>query len=853
MTGFKTYRVLPKVPEDLRFLQTLANNVWWSWNIEASALFLRMDPALFREVKLNPVVLLAEIGQDRLEDLAADPSFIAHMKSVEASFNAEVLKSQHKRNVGDPHRCVAYFSMEFGLHESIHIYSGGLGILAGDHLKSASDLDIPLCGIGLFYREGYFEQTLDIWGKQIEAYPENHLHTLPISVATDTQGEPVRVSVPLPGMKLHAAVWRLNVGRIPLYLLDTNIPENPPELRAVTGRLYGGDKTNRLRQELLLGIGGMRALDAMGFEVAASHMNEGHAAFLGLERIAKGVNNKGISLRESHEFVRRTSIFTTHTPVPAGNETFNLGLVKPYLDAIEAEGGVSADFALSLGRAPNDANSQELSMTILGLSCSTYNNGVAKLHGIVERDMWKHLWPDFPVEEVPIGHVTNGVHVPTWIASDNSALYSTVLGPNWDVKMLTESQVKKIDHIRDEDLWRMHEASRAHLVRSARANLVNAATKRNASFDELAALRNVLNKDALTIGFARRFATYKRATLILSDLDRLKKILLNPSRPVQIIFAGKAHPADGEGKHLVERIAQFAKDPAIRGRVVFLENYNMRMARRLVRGVDVWLNTPRRPNEASGTSGMKACINGAIHVSTLDGWWPEGYDPSCGWAIGDSTEFPNIDQHDQSDAQALYNLLESEIIPTFYDRQDGELPLRWIAMMKESIKMSLNRFSSTRMVSDYFTGSYIPAMDAFAALGADNYAALRSDQVRVDALKAKWGGVSVSFPTAQPCLSRTFVGDEFPATVQVHLGDIAPEDVVVEFFSGRLDPMGQIGAGNGIEMDLQKKLGGGNHLYAQTVKCEEPGAFGFSARVMPRDVTFRNTMPGYMVWAVMDN
>lgn len=849
MTGFRTYRVLPKVPEALSFLQTLANNVWWSWNIEASRLFRRMDPTLFRESQYNPVVLLSKIGQARLEELAEDSSFIAHMNAVEVNFQKEVLTSKHWVKPDEPHRCIAYFSMEFGLHESIHIYSGGLGILAGDHLKSASDLDIPLCGIGLFYREGYFEQSVDGAGRQVESYPENDLHTLPIAEARTPSGEPVRISVPLPGAVLHAAVWRMEVGRIPLILLDTNVPENSPELRSVTRCLYGGDKLNRLRQEILLGIGGLRALDAMGYSVAASHMNEGHAAFLGLERIAKGIR-MGLSLRESQEFVRRTSIFTTHTPVPAGNETFDLGLLRPHLEAIHAEGGVSADLAISLGRAPHDEHSHELSMTILGLNCSAYSNGVAKLHGVVERHMWKHLWPDFPVEEVPIGHVTNGVHVPTWISTDNSNLYSSVLGPHWDVKLLKESQIAKIDHLRDEDLWRVHEASRAHLVRTARESLERAGIKRNASFEELAACRNVLDKDVLTIGFARRFATYKRATLILSDLERLKKILLDPARPVQIIFAGKAHPADGGGKDLVQRIVEFAKDPAIRGRVIFLENYNMRIARRLVRGVDVWLNTPRRPNEASGTSGMKACVNGAIHVSTLDGWWPEGYDPACGWAIGDGTEFPSAEQQDQSDAQALYNLLETEIIPTFYDRPQGELPVRWIAMMKASIKMSLNRFSSTRMVSDYCAKSYIPAMETYEALRADGFKQLRADVVKCDDLLAKWPQVRIFFPQPNRDMSRTFVGDTFDVTAQVMLGDIPPSDVVVEYFSGPLDHTERVDSGRGIEMQVLKDLGGGKYIYGAKVTCQESGAFGFSARILPRDVKLRETMPGYMAWAV---
>ncbi|NLB70326.1 MAG: glycosyltransferase family 1 protein, partial [Lentisphaerae bacterium] len=700
MERFKSFTVLPKVPEKLSFLQVLANNVWWSWNAEASSLFRRIDPELLRSTNFNPVEMLASVPQERLEELAEDTSFLSQMKSVEMQYNEEVLTSSHWEDINAPRRCIAYFSMEFGLQESIHIYSGGLGILAGDHLKAASDLDLPICAIGILYREGYFEQKLDSNGYQIEYYPENDVHTMPVSPVYDDNRNQIKISVPLPEGKLKATVWRLDVGRIPLFLLDTNLPENKAEFREVSGRLYGGDKLNRLRQEILLGIGGMRALEAMGYEVAVSHMNEGHAAFLGLERIAMAMSS-GLSLDEAYEFVHSTSVFTTHTPVPAGNETFDLGLLYPHLKAIEAEGGVSASVAMAMGRAPGDTKTNELSMTILGLHCSEYSNGVSELHGVVERDMWKHLWPDFPISEVPIGHITNGVHVPTWLSSDNNKLFSSVLGTNWDKHPITQSQIDKIDHIRDEDLWRVHEAARSHMIRVAREHLERCCMIRNDSFEELAAVRNVLDKDALTIGFARRFATYKRATLLFSDPARLKRILLNPSRPVQIVFAGKAHPADEEGKRFIQEVVRFSKDPELKGRIVFLENYNIRIARRLVRGVDVWLNTPRRPNEASGTSGMKACMNGAIHVSSLDGWWPEGYSRECGWAIGTNGDYHSIDIHDQSDAQALYNLLESEIIPTFYDRPFGELPVRWIAMMKASIKMSLRRFSTMRMVEDY--------------------------------------------------------------------------------------------------------------------------------------------------------
>lgn len=850
MIGFRAFTVLPRVPEALSFLQTLANNVWWCWNVDATALFERIDSALFRKLHLNPVCLLGTVDQDRLEELARDDSFLAAMRAVEGQFKAEVLTSKHWEKPGDLKRCVAYFSMEFGLHESIHIYSGGLGILAGDHLKSASDLDIPLCGIGILYREGYFEQNLDANGHQLESYPDNDVHELPVTQALDVNGAPFKISVPLPEGPLYATVWKLNVGRVPLFLLDANLPENNRELRSVTGRLYGGDKLNRLRQEILLGIGGLRALEAMGLDVAVSHMNEGHAAFLGLERIAKAVR-MGLSFGEAHELVRRTTAFTTHTPVPAGNETFDLSLLYPHLQAIEAEGGVAADVAVSMGQAPDGGNTAELSMTILGLSCSCFSNGVAELHGIVERDMWQHLWPDFPVEEVPIGHVTNGVHVPTWLSSENRTLCADVLGQGWQHGILCEEQLAKIDLIPDEEIWRLHEASRSHLIRSARQHMERAYQKRNAAFDELAVVRSALDKDSLTIGFARRFATYKRATLLLSDPERLKRILLDPSRPVQIVFAGKAHPADSEGKHLVQQISEFAKDPELKRNIIFLENYNMHIARRLVRGVDVWLNTPRRPNEASGTSGMKACINGALHVSTLDGWWPEGYNADCGWAIGSEQESPDYLHQDYSDAQALYNLLETEIVPTFYDRPNGKLPLRWIAMMKASIKMSLNRFSSTRMVSDYFNHAYEPALAASGTLRADDFAVLRAEVARNTVLKEKWSSIRLDRPVVDRDLTSNFVGDTFTVETKAHLNTLSPDDLLVELFIGDMDRQANITNGTSRPMERVEDLEDGVYRYRTTVTCSRAGAFGLSARITPCNAALRNEMPGYMVWAPM--
>ncbi|MBQ7667694.1 MAG: alpha-glucan family phosphorylase [Kiritimatiellae bacterium] len=849
MPTFKSFTVAPKVPENLSFLRTLAGNVWWSWDVEAMSLFQRINPTLLRELEFNPVRLLSHVGQARLEELAADSSFIAHMRSVEERFGKFVLSSRHWKTPGETNRrVIAYFSMEFGLHESVHIYSGGLGILAGDHLKSASDLDIPLVGIGLFYREGYFEQEIDASGWQIEGYPENDVHRLPISRCLGANGQPLLLSVPLADGELKFTAWKLMVGRIPLVLLDTNIPENPPHLRAVTGQLYGGDKLNRLRQEVLLGVGGLRAVEALGYEVACSHMNEGHAAFLGPERIARAMKRSGLTFDEARVFVRRTSVFTTHTPVPAGNETFNLQLLWPQLEAMERDGGLPAETVKNLGRAPQDP-SDELSMTILGLNCSLFDNGVAKLHGVVERDMWHHLWPEFPVEEVPIGHVTNGIHVPTWLSSDNGRLYTSVLGPDWDKTPLSEERASRIDHISDEEFWRVHEAARAHLVRIARESLERSARRRHGSPSEIEACRGALDKDALTIGFARRFATYKRATLLLSDPARLKRLLTDPAHPVQIVFAGKAHPADNGGKELIRRIVEFSRDPEVKGRIVFLENYNIHIARRMVRGVDVWLNTPRRPMEASGTSGMKACVNGAIHVSTLDGWWPEGYSPRCGWQIGDGQEFADEGQQNANDAQSLYNLLESEIVPAFYDRPHGELPLRWIGMMKESVKMSLARFSSTRMVADYFAGSYEPALGNYEALSAGGFAALKDDVARRNALFGSWGDVKIESVEADRDGSAIVVGDEFTVTAKVRLGSVREDDVRVELWIGRRDARGEVRSGEAKAMAPAGRAADAVKTYKATVKCADAGSFAFSARVVPASDAWRTTMPGFVRWA----
>ena len=856
MFKYHPYTVAPKIPEELSFLHTLAGNIWWSWNFQASALFRRMNPKLFKECQSNPLRMLAELPQERFEELRRDESFLAELAQVKELFEKEVLTSRHWKTFGEPHRCIAYFSLEFGLHESIHLYSGGLGILAGDHLKSASDLDLPIVGIGLFYREGYFEQRINEHGQQYEVYSVNDPQYLPMTRMTKPDGLPVLVSVPVcaPGGRIFASVWRLDVGRVPLLLLDTNIPENPPELRTVTGHLYGGDKLMRLRQELLLGIGGLRALRALGYEVAVSHMNEGHAAFLGPERMSQVQKDTGCDLETARELVRRTSVFTTHTPVPAGNETFRLDLLYPRLEAYCAEvGNITPEAIKMWGHDPHDEHYQELSMTVLGLNSAYYTNGVARKHGDVERAMWQHLWPELPRDEVPIGHVTNGVHVASWMSRGLRDLLTQRLGPGWENRALDAKKLDLVLQIPDEELWHIREHNRRHLVRSVRESAERSLRMRNAPASEIEHARTLLDPDALTIGFARRFATYKRATLLFRDIDRLARILADNARPVQFVFAGKAHPADEPGKEFIRRIIELSRDPRIHGRVVFLEDYDIRVARHLVRGVDVWLNNPRRPQEASGTSGMKACVNGGIHLSTLDGWWCEGYAPACGWAIGSEDTVGDEEYIDNAESQSLYSLLETEVIPSFYERADGSLPARWIHMMKESIRMSLRAFSSHRMVTDYMNLAYTPALVAYDMLSKDNAAPAATIVRTRERIAAQWGGVRVGDPVAEGDVSAARVGDSFRVSVEVSLGEIPPEAVSVEVVYGVLNSHGGMRSPKTLAMEKIADLGGGRYRYGSLLECSDTGRFGFTARAVPRGAEWRGLMPGYVTWATWDD
>ncbi len=846
MQNIQMFTVCPAVPEKLRFLETLSNNMWWCWEDQASNLFRRIDPQVWKNVDNNPIKLLSEVPQSRLEALSNDEAFLAQLEQVQERFEEDMANNGKGKDT--PHVC--YFSLEYGIHETLRIYSGGLGALAGDHLKSASDLKVPLAAVGLMYRQGYFRQYLDSDGFQQESYPENEVHMMPLEKVLDADGNDLTVSVQLPEGPLQACVWKLQVGRIPLYLLDANVPANSHEFRGITAQLYGGDKHNRLRQELLLGIGGFRALLAMGIEPAVCHMNEGHAAFLSMARMEHLMKGHGCTLEQAMEIVPRTSVFTTHTPVPAGNEYFAVDLLRPHLEAALQDTGLQVDQMLQLANPADQPMGSEASMTVLGLRCAKYANGVSKLHGEVAREMWAHLWPQKAIDEVPIKHVTNGVHLPTWLSSQNVDVFDRYIGPGWRKDPSSEETVAAVDQIPDEELWRAHELGRSRLIRAARTHAEKQYQARNATRVEIAQAKSILDHDTLTIGFARRFATYKRGALLLQNMERFEALLMDEDRPVQFLFAGKAHPHDHEGKELIRRLVHFARNAKVRRHIVFLENYNMGLARKLVQGVDVWLNTPRRPMEASGTSGMKAAINGAINASVLDGWWCEGYTPETGWAIGDGNVYEDPDFQDAVESQALYNLLENEIIPLFYDRPEEYLPRPWVHMMRQSIKMALGKFSSNRMVDEYNQNFYSKAAVAYHELLADK-AKQAEERVKQHArLRAEWKHVSLSKPTHHNGdLGKLHVNDSFKISTEVHLGALDPQEVDVEVFHGTVNSENHIVDGQSDIIANGEPLGNGVYRYEHELTCNQTGRYAFTTRVTPKGQEWDHAMPGFTTWA----
>ncbi|MCP4117195.1 MAG: glycosyltransferase family 1 protein [Desulfobacteraceae bacterium] len=850
MDNLQVFKVYPSIPEPLMFLDYLSKNLWWCWNYDAVELFRRINPVQWEAKKRNPVAFLTSISQRRFEELTEDEGFMGHMERVKARFEAMFSFAPGFDNLQlGPRDTIAYFSMEFGLHESLPLFAGGLGMLAGDHLKAASSLGIPLTGVGLLFREGYFSQVFDLEGWQQEAYPEIDIFDLPVQRARDTAGDKIFVRVESPHGTILAKVWQVKVGRLRLLLLDTNIRENSPFVRDITGRLYSSNLEIRIAQEALLGIGGMRVLERLDIFPAVIHMNEGHCAFAGLERIVQVMNKFSVDMGAAWEICKRSSVFTTHTPVAAGHDEFPPALVKPYLEPFAEQFDMTVDELLLWGRMTSaDKEDPFFYMCVLGMNLAGYLNGVSRLHGSVAREMWTGIWPERPVEEVPISHITNGVHILSYISQQKAALFERYLATDWGNLHYGPDLVQRIDNIDDDDLWHVHGIDRSRLIRYCRKILLDKYSARSAPRHVLDTVSSVLDNNVLTICFARRFATYKRADLLLKDPDRLEALINSETRPIQLIFAGKAHPSDNQGKQIIQRIMNFARRDEVRHRVVFLEDYDINIARYMVQGADVWLNTPRRPNEACGTSGMKAAVNGSLNLSILDGWWCEGYSPDRGWAIGDSCVFQDGAYQDSVESQAFYNILENDVIPCFYDRKPGNSPGRWVEMMKGSMKMALLDFSSNRMVKEYTDRFYVPASINMGRLTADRAGEATVLATAKKRLSALWKDVRVEKPSIVS--GNGFrAGDTFRLKVKVSLGELEPDEVEVQIYYGRLRSLSRLKGGRVQPMELQERTADNACVYGCSLTCFDAGRFGYTARVIPHGDEILKASPGLMTWA----
>ena len=834
------YTVVPFLPERLKALLDIAYNLWWSWNPDAMELFRSLDPAAWESTGHNAVKVVGTLGANDINRLLKNDAFLTHMDGVAAELGTYLKHGTwYQKMHGDRQGSyIAYLSAEFGVHECLPLYSGGLGVLGGDYMKSASELGLPLIGIGLAYRFGYFRQYLNRDGWQQETYSENDFYNMPMQLEENDQGKPVVIDVPFPDRTVYVQVWRVQVGRRPLYLLDTNLEKNFSEDRNITSHLYGGGPEMRIKQEIVLGVGGVRALDALGYPPTIAHMNEGHSAFQALERTHQLMKKHKLSFSEAKGLVANTSVFTTHTAVAAGIDRFEPGLAAKYLAGYCKKLDVSIETILSLGRERPGDTGEPFSMAVLACRFASFINGVSKLHGEVSREMWHGLWPEVPLSEVPIGSVKNGIHVPTWISDEMVRIYDRYLGTRWHYEPEDKSVWERFEKIPDAELWGSHQRLKERLVGHAREKLQEQLRNRGAHSSRIVEAGEALDPAALTIGFARRFATYKRATLLLRDADRLAKIVNITGRPLQFIFAGKSHPADEGGKKLIKEIAHLAGQDPFRNKIIFLEDYDIGLARVLVQGVDVWLNTPRRPMEASGTSGMKVVPNGGLMVSTLDGWWPEGYNGENGWVIGSGEEYDDEEYQDHVESLALYELLENEVIPLYYDRGKDGLPREWIAMVKRSIRTLCPMFNTNRMVGEYIDTVYLPALIHWESITSDEMVGAKGLAKWKDAIEKVWGDISIK-DVKISSVSKLRVGAELPVEVQVDLGRVDPKDVRVEFFYGPVNADGEIVGGQAAALKHKKSEKNHSHVYVGSILSESSGQFGFAVRIMPNHPALR--------------
>lgn len=837
MYVFNKITVNPQLPKRIGKLSEIANNLWWSWNTEFLRLFKIIDRDLWETCEKNPVKFLKRVSQDRLEAVVENTDFLREYDRLAKEFDDYItskntwFSNKYPENKKD---LIAYFSAEYGLDQTIPIYSGGLGILSGDHLKSASDLGIPLVAVGLLYKNGYFHQKINGNGEQETEYNNIELSNLPINPVKDENGEELKIYVKFEKRKVYLKVWQINVGRIKLYLLDSDIDENTPEDREVTLRLYGGDQEMRIKQEIILGMGGTNLLTrALGLNPTVYHMNEGHSAFLILELIKNIIKEKKVSFEVAKDIASSKTVFTTHTPVPAGNDIFPIGLVEKYFKEFWPRLGLDREEFLKLGMKPCTELEPGFNMGIFALKVAGKKNGVSKLHGAVSRELFGDVWPEIAANESPITYVTNGIHTCSWLAPSLKELYNKYLIPYWQDNIYKDEVWENINNIPNQELWGIHQKRKQKLFDIVKENTTNRLRKSGYSYEEINEITSKLNPNALTIGFARRFATYKRATLIFKDLERITQILNNADRPVQLIFAGKAHPADKEGQDLIKRIHEISMMPQFKGKIFLLENYNIAMSRYLVSGVDVWLNNPRRPMEASGTSGQKASVNGVINFSVLDGWWAEGYNQENGWTIGTNAEFTSYEEQDVADSQSMYRTLEEKIIPTYYEKDENEISEKWMKIMKNSITSTGGKYSTSRMLVDYTNNLYIPLCNLTKKYyeNIDNVAEFNLWKKN---LYTNWKDIKITQKNNLNNITMD-AGNNIDVKCEVQLPNIDVSNVMAQCYYGKILDNGIVENVSIIPMKLSSK-NEENKTYEYTAKIElkTGGNYGYTFRVMPK-------------------
>ena len=833
---FNRITVNPQLPKRIEKLSEVANNLWWSWNTEFLRLFQKIDKDLWEDSNKNPVKFLKRVSQEKLEDASKNIFFLKEYDRVIDNFDAYInskntwFSKNYAKNKDD---LIAYFSAEYGLDQTIPIYSGGLGILSGDHLKSASDLGIPLVAVGLLYKNGYFNQKINGFGEQETEYKNIDLFDLPINPVKDEKGEDLIIHVKFPKRRLYLKVWQINVGRVKLYLLDSDIEKNNEEDRDVTLRLYGGDQEMRIRQEIVLGMAGVNLLKTLGLNPTVYHMNEGHSSFLTLEIIKDIIQEKQVSFEVAKDIASSKTVFTTHTPVPAGNDIFPVALVEKYFKEFWPKLGLSREEFLKLGMKPREELEPGFNMGILALKIAGKKNGVSKLHGAVSRELFGDVWPDIAANESPIGYVTNGIHTCSWLSPRLKELYNKYLIPYWQDSMYDDKVWEKVRNIPNDKIWEAHQERKEKLLGLVKKSTQERLRRSNYGYDEINDIVSKLNPNALTIGFARRFATYKRATLIFKDIERITQILNNQDKPVQLIFAGKAHPRDKEGQDLIKYIHDISLMPQFKGKIFLLENYNIAMSRYLISGVDVWLNNPRRPMEASGTSGQKASVNGVINFSVLDGWWAEGYNQYNGWTIGTNAEYTSYEAQDRADSESMYHTLENKIIPLYYEKDKNGISQKWVDMMKESIVTTGGKYSTARMLVDYTEQLYIPLCDLTKKYyeDIDNVAAFNNWKHEIF---TNWKDIKITQINNLDNITID-AGNNIEVKCEVELPNISVDNVDVEVYYGKILDNGVVENVSIIPMFLEKvDEETKKYYYTAKVELTTGGNYGYTFRVMPK-------------------